>query len=365
MLFNYAAQIRGLTGNLTNHHPVLIKGSGQYMLVKLKSDSVISGRGFKANIDYKPRGLGTSSFCSTSNLCQIDEGHCGPTPTAFYRFVSADHECSGGLKCGSNNCSPQLELSHWVDCCYQPKWRRCQDSLDLEKGVLSSPYYPNYYEPFQECSWLISVPENYTVTLEFKSISVSFIFTRQYFKGLLLKIQFLFQILLHTHLKVYDGNSTWHYQLAHAYVQYDNIVAVASSGNYMSVTFSSEDYVGTGFYAKIYQNPAEDRDPQATFCTVTNPCKANEGHCYHDQQCQKGLLCGIRNCPLTLGYANDTNCCYEVCNDWLDMENGILISKNYRSKYPAHAKCSWTISAPQQNQTVKIQFLDFKVSSFA
>ena len=167
-LFGYAAQIRGLTGNLTNHHPVLIKGSGQTMLVKFNSDSVLSGRGFKAIIDYKPRGLGTYSFCSTSNLCLIDEGNC----------EAGDHKCSGGLKCGYDNCPPQLELSPWVDCCYQPKWRRCQDSLDLEKGVLSSPYYPNYYEAFQECSWLISVPENFTLTLEFKSLSVSFIFRK-------------------------------------------------------------------------------------------------------------------------------------------------------------------------------------------
>ena len=172
-LFNNVAQIRGLTGNLTNHHPVLFKGSGQTMLVKFNSDSVLSGRGFKATIDYKPRGLGTWSFCSTSNLCQIDEGNCGHTWFDDYNVLSADYECSGGLKCGHDNCPSYLELSPWVDCCYQPKWRRCQDSLDLEKGFLSSPYYPNYYEPYQECSWLISVPENFTVTLEFKSYSVS------------------------------------------------------------------------------------------------------------------------------------------------------------------------------------------------
>ena len=174
--FNYAAQIRGLTGNLTNHQPVLVKGTGQTMLVKFKSDSVLSGRGFKATINFKPRGLGTWTFCSTSNLCQIDEGNCGPdTSIQDHWSYSADYECSGGLRCGHDNCPPQLELSPWVDCCYQPKWRRCQDTLDLDKGILSSPNHPNYYDSFQECSWLISVPENFTVTLEFKSLSVSFI----------------------------------------------------------------------------------------------------------------------------------------------------------------------------------------------
>ena len=174
--FNYASQIRGLTGNLTNHHPVLIKSSKVDILVRFKSDSVLSGRGFKATIDYKPQGLGTWSFCSTSNLCKIYEGNCGHK----WRFhevygVPGDHECSGGLKCGHENCPPQLELSDWVDCCYKPRWKRCQDSLDLEKGILFSPYYPNYYGNYQDCTWYIKAPENYTISIEFSFISVSFL----------------------------------------------------------------------------------------------------------------------------------------------------------------------------------------------
>ena len=151
--------------------------------------------------------------------------------------------------------------------------------------------------------------------------------------------------------------------MAHAYVNYLesylDITTVESSGHIMFVTFSSEIEVGTGFFAKIRKTSA--RNPLATFCTVTNPCKANEGHCYHDQQCQKGLLCGIRNCPLALGYDNDTNCCYEHCNDWLDLENGILTSPNYPYGYPLDTECAWTISAPQHSQIVKVQFIDFEV----
>ena len=144
------------------------------MLVKFKSDSVLSGRGFKATILYKPQGLGTWSFCSTSKLCQIWEGNCGHDMSFNYFWsLSGDYECSSGLKCGHDNCPSYLELSPWVDCCYQPKWLKCQDSLDLEKGLLFSPFYPNYYEPYQECSWQITVPKNHTVTLEFDNISVS------------------------------------------------------------------------------------------------------------------------------------------------------------------------------------------------
>ena len=138
-------------------------------------------------------------------------------------------------------------------------------------------------------------------------------------------------------------------------------MTVTSSENYMFVTFSSQPFIGTGFYAKISKASANNRDPNATFCTITNPCKENEGHCYHDQHCQKGLLCGLRNCPLALGYANDTNCCYEPCNDWLDLENGILTSPNYPNYYPTNTECAWTIGAPQHSQIVKVQFVDFEV----
>ena len=179
-LFDRASQIRGLTGNLTNNQPILIKGSGEHMLVKFQSDSVLSGRGFKATISYKPRGLGTWSFCSTTNLCQIDEGNCGYYISFVGYPLAADYECAGGLKCGHDNCDPNLELSHWVDCCYRSKWLSCKDSLDLEKGTLISPHHPNYYDPYEECSWLIPVPENYSVTLEFKTLSVSDTYLLQY-----------------------------------------------------------------------------------------------------------------------------------------------------------------------------------------
>lgn len=129
----------------------------------------------------------------------------------------------------------------------------------------------------------------------------------------------------------------------------------------MLVTFSTDhEWVNKGFFAKIYHVPDKEKDPISTFCTVTNPCRANEGNCYHDQQCFKGLKCGNRNCPIALGYANDTNCCYEHCNEWLDLDDGILTSPNYPDIYPAHTECAWLLSAPQ-GQFVTLIFHDFNV----
>ena len=116
-------------------------------------------------------------------------------------------------------------------------------------------------------------------------------------------------------------------------------------------------------FVKIHQNKVEDLDPLTRICSVTNPCKANEGQCYHDQQCSDGLKCGQSNCPVDLGYRNTTNCCYEHCNEWLDLEAGILKSPGFPSNYANEKKCSWTISAPR-NHFVTLEFTDFKVYCF-
>ena len=138
---------------------------------------------------------------------------------------------------------------------------------------------------------------------------------------------------------------------------------VRTSGNTMFVTFTSSNWVAKGFYSKFYYLPAEDKDPLATFCTVSNPCKVNEGHCYYDEQCFKGLKCGLSNCPITLGYANDTNCCYEHCNEWLDLDNGTLTSPNYPYNYDYHTECAWVLNA-LQGQIITLVFHDFEVLTY-
>lgn len=327
------------------------------MQVRFKSDSVLSGRGLKAHVSYKPRGLGTWMFCSTINLCQIDEGNCGHDMSFKKTYIfSADYECSGGLKCGHDNCPNQLELDDWVDCCYQPKWKRCQDSLNLDKGILSSPYYPNYYEPYQECSWLISVPDNFTIILNFtSSLSVIMILTFPYHSA---KHSKHFQLNSYTNIRCYDGNSSDNEIIAE--IKHDEQVnSVGSNMNEMFVTFSSDVNVETGFVVEILQKPIQDKDPNA-FCTVTNPCTVNEGHCFHDKQCSLGLKCGQRNCLTKLGYAVDTNCCYEHCNQWLDLSKGILTSPNYPNNYPHKTECAWLISA-EENQQIELHFQEFEV----
>ena len=50
----------------------------------------------------------------------------------------------------------------------------------------------------------------------------------------------------------------------------------------------------------------EDED----FCTIHNPCADKEGDCDTDEMCEEGLRCGINNCPASLSYDSEVDCCY-------------------------------------------------------
>merc|ERR1712190_506745 len=51
-------------------------------------------------------GTGGWSCCSSSNQCGVGEGDC-----------DNDSDCSGNLKCGTNNCDPSKGFGSGYDCC--------------------------------------------------------------------------------------------------------------------------------------------------------------------------------------------------------------------------------------------------------
>ena len=48
------------------------------------------------------------------------------------------------------------------------------------------------------------------------------------------------------------------------------------------------------------------------FCTSANPCGLNQGDCDLHVECQSGLECGSSNCPDSLGFEEDEDCCVAV-----------------------------------------------------
>ena len=46
------------------------------------------------------------------------------------------------------------------------------------------------------------------------------------------------------------------------------------------------------------------------FCNC-NTCSENEGDCDAHDECQDGHLCGSNNCPTSLGFDSEVDCCYQ------------------------------------------------------
>ena len=42
---------------------------------------------------------------------------------------------------------------------------------------------------------------------------------------------------------------------------------------------------------------------------IATLCYENEGDCDAHDECQDGLLCGSNNCPASLGYGSEVDCC--------------------------------------------------------
>ena len=50
------------------------------------------------------------------------------------------------------------------------------------------------------------------------------------------------------------------------------------------------------------------------FCTLDATCGVNEGDCDSNNECQTHLVCDTSNsCPASLGFASDVNCCFSGC----------------------------------------------------
>ena len=48
------------------------------------------------------------------------------------------------------------------------------------------------------------------------------------------------------------------------------------------------------------------------FCTIGYPCEVDNGDCDSHEECQDNLVCGLNNCPESLGYDPTVDCCYDA-----------------------------------------------------
>ena len=112
--------------------PSNVSSLSNKLLITFNSDESGRREGFKVKIYVEPfkNTYLSAGACSLTNQCNVDQGHC-----------QSDDECKGYLRCGHNNCPAELSHHTKTRCCYD----YCSQWLDMENGILTSPWYPNQY----------------------------------------------------------------------------------------------------------------------------------------------------------------------------------------------------------------------------
>ena len=86
------------------------------------------------------------------------------------------------------------------------------------------------------------------------------------------------------------------------------------------------------------------------FCNCKT-CSENEGDCDYHYHCQDGRFCGSNNCPASLGFHSEVDCCSTT---------QVIESPGYPFSYPSNAYETWLLTAPPGSITT-IQFQTFHV----
>ena len=95
-----------------------------------------------------------------------------------------------------------------------------------------------------------------------------------------------------------------------------------------------------------YQPTLGDED----FCASGIPCGEGEGDCDSNSECQSNHFCGSNNCLASLGFDSEIDCCSSTQ----------IMSPNYPSTYPNDAEETWLITAPT-GSIINLQFHSFHV----
>ena len=99
------------------------------------------------------------------------------------------------------------------------------------------------------------------------------------------------------------------------YLGSDIVVLIGSSDTVVKGCPNNEGHVWNWYYwdgpsvtatNDVYIKCANEND----FCTSENPCGTDQGDCDTHDECQDGLSCGSNNCPDSLGFHSELDCCY-------------------------------------------------------
>ncbi|XP_059469459.1 protein tolkin-like [Neocloeon triangulifer] len=202
----------------------------------------------------------------------------------------------------------------------------CGGDLDMEKGHLESPNFPEDYPALKECVWRISVPENFQVALKFQSFEIE-----------------KHDNCVYDYLEVRDGsfeNST----LIGKYCGHKLPTEILSTGNKLWIKFVSDGSVQKAGFSATFMKEFDE-------CTTST-----EQDC--EQICINTL--GGYYCSCKIGYElhSDGKRCIDACGGLFAVPNGTITSPSFPALYPSNKHCSWEIHAPPQYK-ITLNFTHF------
>ena len=198
---------------------------------------------------------------------------------------------------------------------------------------LTSPNYPEAYDPLEDCSWIITAPQGHYVTLDFVTIVVS------------------------------DTEIPTLFDLVHSIVPFLNIYVYFLqfnphfNGDYISI----QEIDANGYQKLLAYLTGTDLGPKSEMASSnwdkkiisTSTTKMNIEFKSDDSWQYKGFFTKIHFTPIS----------NKECESWIDMTKKIFQSPNYPQSWHTK-KCQWLITVdPDSHITLNIIELDVRFRS--
>lgn len=229
---------------------------------------------------------------------------------------------------------------------------QCGGEIFSDEGILQSPNYPEDYRANKECVWLLTVGENYHLTVKFQSFE-----TENH------------ESCVYDYLEIRDGHNA-NSPLIGKYCGYRIPPDFRSSSNKLMVKFVSDSSVQkAGFSAtfiKEHDECAECSENNVNTVTNLSVSNADKDECAIDnggcQQICKNTI-GSYYCSCHNGFVlheNGHDCKEGSCTYHITSSSGEIESPNWPDSYPSKKDCAWLLTATPGHR-ITLSFVEFEI----
>ncbi|XP_048419728.1 tolloid-like protein 2 isoform X2 [Stegostoma tigrinum] len=204
----------------------------------------------------------------------------------------------------------------------------CGGDIHKDTGQIQSPNYPDDYRPSKECTWRITVAEEYHIGLVFQAFEIE-----------------RHDSCAYDYLEVRDGDSATS-PLIGQFCGYNKPSDIKSSSNKLWMRFMSDGSISKAGFAANY------------FKEMDECAQQDRGGC--QQRCLNTL--GSYHCACEPGFelTSDQRTCEAACGGFLTKLNGTVTSPGWPKDYPTNKNCVWQLVAPAQYR-ISLQFEVFEL----